>query len=286
MGSDEDRAFEVLRRNREIHVECIHKFKGNLIKEIGDGILVSFDQASAAVLCAIKLEQASKELDIQLKIGIHEGEVIFEDGDVFGDGVNIASRLQSIADPGGIYISESLQKSIRGKRNIHVKYLGKHDLKNVDYPVKTYAVQGLGLPVPVTSRIKRLFWVDWKQRKYGSILQLLLAISIIVILGRWIQNSFFSDAKTKPTLIVLPVSDFTSDTQDWFVDGVHASMVGEIQKISGIQVISDWSSRLYKNSDKPILEIATEMNANFVATASFLSIGIDLVRDFRLHYTM
>jgi len=97
MGSDEDCAFEVLRKNREIHTILIEQFKGTLIKEMGDGMLLSFDLASNAVRCAIVIQKACKSHDISLKIGIHEGEMVFEGNDVLGDGVNIASRIQEVS---------------------------------------------------------------------------------------------------------------------------------------------------------------------------------------------
>jgi len=97
MGSDEDRTFEVLRKNRKIHTKLIEQFNGSLIKEMGDGILISFDLASEAVRCAIEIQRASKSHDIPLKIGIHEVEMVFEGNDVLGDGVNIASRIQEVS---------------------------------------------------------------------------------------------------------------------------------------------------------------------------------------------
>ena len=85
MGSDEDRAFEVIKKNREIHTKLIEKFNGTLIKEMGDGMLISFNLASDAVRCAIEIQKACKQQDIPLKIGIHEGEMVFERNDVIGN---------------------------------------------------------------------------------------------------------------------------------------------------------------------------------------------------------
>jgi adenylate cyclase len=91
MGSDEDRAFELLHKNRKIHTTLIEQHDGTLIKEMGDGMLISFDQASEAVQCAIDIQQrARKELTAKIRIGIHLGDITFEGEDVFGDGVNIA----------------------------------------------------------------------------------------------------------------------------------------------------------------------------------------------------
>ena len=122
MGKDQDKALKLLRRNREIHQEVINGHNGKWLKEMGDGILARFNSATDSVQCAINIQKrAREELEGQIRIGLHLGDVTFENEDVFGDGVNIASRLQSVADPGGIYISESLQKSIRGKSDLQAK---------------------------------------------------------------------------------------------------------------------------------------------------------------------
>ena len=106
IGSDEDKAFEILQKNRDVHNELIPRFNGRIIKEMGYGILASFSTSSDAVRCAIEIQrQYEEDPDFKLRIGIYQGEVIMEDGDVFGDGVNIASRLEPLAPVGGIYIS-------------------------------------------------------------------------------------------------------------------------------------------------------------------------------------
>ena len=106
MGEDEQKAFEILRKSREIQQPIIQQFNGTWIKEIGDGVLASFPTVTEAVLCACAIQQASSQIPgLKLRIGIHQGEVVFENNDVFGDGVNIASRIQAIAAPGSIYIS-------------------------------------------------------------------------------------------------------------------------------------------------------------------------------------
>jgi len=140
MGSDEDRAFETLRKNREIQSKLIKQFNGTLIKEMGDGMLVSFELASEAVRCAIEIQKASKEQQIPLKIGIHEGEMVFEGNDVLGDGVNIASRIQDNTEAGCIMISGSVYRDIKNKTEITTKFIGEKTFKNVDEPLKVYQV--------------------------------------------------------------------------------------------------------------------------------------------------
>ena len=112
MGKDEDKAFDMLRRNHSLHQNLIKKHNGKLIKEIGDGTLASFPLASNAVRCAIEIQKSSKKQEIPLKIGIHEGEMVFAESDVLGDSVNIASRLQEEAKEGYINISSSVYRNI------------------------------------------------------------------------------------------------------------------------------------------------------------------------------
>ena len=112
------------------------------MKEMGDGILASFNTVSDAVYCAKEIQEACLgEKDLKLRIGIHLGEVVFEDEDVFGDGVNITSRLEAIAHVGGIYISESVFQNIQNKKGIETEFVKEETLKNVKHPVRIYEVK-------------------------------------------------------------------------------------------------------------------------------------------------
>jgi TolB-like protein/Tfp pilus assembly protein PilF len=240
MGSDEDKAFQVLRQNRDIQQSAIKKYHGKWLKEMGDGILSQFRSATDSVQCAINIQKHTrKELDAQIRIGIHLGDVTFENQDVFGDGVNIASRLQSIADPGGIYISESIHNAIRSQKDINSQYLGEVKLKNVNYPLKTYYIKEKGLPAPSKDRIDEL-----------------------------------TAAQRTESVVVLPFDNYTgSDELEYFVAGMHSSLIGSVGKISGMRVISKTTSNAYKDTEKSIPEIASELSVNTVIEASVLSLG-------------
>ncbi len=141
MGENEEKAFQLLQQNRSLHKPIIEKHHGNLIKEIGDGLLVSFFSALDAVQCAKELQNLIiDDPDHNLKIGIHLGDVTFSDNDVFGDGVNVASRMEALGKSGSILISEAVYSNIKNKVEIETVFIGEADLKNVEAPVKVYHV--------------------------------------------------------------------------------------------------------------------------------------------------
>jgi len=145
MGNDEQKAFELLRKNREIQRPVIEEFGGRWIKELGDGILASFSSVSSAVNAAIKIQEACfNSKTFELRIGIHQGEVVFENDDIFGDAVNIASRLQAIAPPAGIFVSESVQRDLSNKNDIRTEFVRVENLKNVKDPIRVYQIFSAG----------------------------------------------------------------------------------------------------------------------------------------------
>ena len=133
MGKDSDKALELIRISKEIQKPLVEKHNGKWLKEMGDGAMAQFSTALDAVNCSIEIQKTARgELDAKLRIGIHLGDITIENDDVYGDGVNVASRLESIADAGGIYISDNIEKAIQGQTNVQAKYLGEVKLKNVD----------------------------------------------------------------------------------------------------------------------------------------------------------
>ncbi|MFC2123478.1 adenylate/guanylate cyclase domain-containing protein [Bacteroidota bacterium] len=274
MGSDQDKAFQLLRKNREIQQQLIKEHSGVLLKEMGDGILAQFNSATDAVQCAIEIQKrAREELEGKIRIGIHLGDVTFENEDVFGDGVNIASRLQSVTDPGGIYISESTQKAIRGRSDIQTRYLGEFNLKNVDYPVRTYCVQGEGLPVPSSAKIKKLTRRSLAERVLGSIYTYIILL-LLVSIGWWIRKEFFVDKSAISSVIFLPFDNYTnSDTLDYLFAGMHDALIGEAGKISAWQVKSKTTANAFRNADKSITDIASEINIDAAVETSVSCFG-------------
>ena len=155
MGTDEDKALKLLDKNSSIQRPIIEKFHGTFLKEIGDGILASFPNVYEAVQCAEKIIESTRvDPDLALRIGIHEGEVIFKEGDVYGDGVNIASRIQALAIPDSIFISEGVYDEIKNKKDVKTKPLGAFKLKNVSKAIEIYAITNPGLKVPEADDIQ------------------------------------------------------------------------------------------------------------------------------------
>ncbi|WP_297692821.1 adenylate/guanylate cyclase domain-containing protein [uncultured Eudoraea sp.] len=225
MGSDSKKALELVSDNRALQKPLIEQYGGKWLKEMGDGVLASFTSAYNAVKCAITIQQqANEHLTNKIRIGIHLGDVTLEEDDVFGDGVNIASRLESIADPGGIYISDSVHTSIRGNSDILSIYLGEVQLKNVSERIRTHAIIGEGLPLPSKTKVKKLFNSVTKPRSvFRSVPLYGVLISVLIIGSLLLWNNFFNkNINNIQSLAVLPFSNHTGDsTQEYLASGMH-----------------------------------------------------------------
>ena len=194
MGENTSRALQLLQKSKEIQKPLVETYHGQWLKEMGDGVLAKFSTATDAVACALEIQRASRaDFEATFRIGTHLGEITLENGDVFGDGVNVASRLEAIADPGGIYVSESIEKAIRGQMKIDLKFLGEKQLKNVDYGVRIYAVQGVGLPIPgseqQTTKIEQNTSTGKKFKWLALVACVLLVLSWSIYLLKTLNSS-------------------------------------------------------------------------------------------------
>jgi len=231
MGDDEQKAFELLKKNRQLQRPIIEKFNGTWIKEIGDGVLASFHTVTDAVMCAIEIQQACEKIDdLKLRIGIHLGEVVFEDNDVFGDGVNIASRLQALAPIGGTWISESVYKNVSNKKEIITKFIREEHLKNVKEPIRIYEVICSGVDANANeSKNKDL----------------------------------------EKSIAVLPFVDMSpAHDQEYLGDGLAEELINLLSQIKELKVAGRTSSFSFKKKDVDIKTIGKALNANTILEGS------------------
>jgi len=274
MGSDEKKAFEFLKKNRRIHWRLIKKYRGRWLKEMGDGILASFTSNIDAVMCALSIQKAAQEVKIPLRIGIHQGDVIFEKKDVLGDGVNIASRIQGVADTYGIVISETVFNDIKNKDGLETESLGPQSLKGVKSSVGIYKVSChdnniLDYSIDTGELIQPL-GLGRTPIIVGILIIAFLAYALYYFLPRIINPQ----SELGKSVLVLPFDNYTgSDTLEYFVAGMHNALIGDIGKISALRVISKTTANAYKDSDKSIPEIAAEQDVGAVIEASVLCFG-------------
>jgi len=161
MGADEETAIRVVSRSREVQKDFVREFEGQWLQEIGDGVMCSFESAVRAVSCAFEIQRALRDdPDLNLAIGIHVGDVVFRKTaigyDVFGDAVNVAARVQSVAGAGGITISERVYDDMRNRKGMEFEFIGEKQLKNVNRPIRIYNVidrEALGDAPPPKPRI-------------------------------------------------------------------------------------------------------------------------------------
>ena len=270
MGSDEEKAFEVLRKNKNIHKPFIAKYKGKWLKEMGDGILASFDTASDAVRCAGEIQNKAIKEGIRLRIGIHTGEVVFKGNDVLGDGVNVASRLEDLAEEGQIFISDSVYKDIKNKAGITADFIDERTLKNVEEPIKIYKAyyQPAELKEPDADQIQKRL-----QKNFSYYLISGLLITIIIILV-WYNLPDRLTTVTEKSIVVLPFKNDSPDQEnEYFCNGMMEEILTNLQKISDLRVKSRTSAEKYRYRTDDVTDIGKELNVAFVLEGSVRKIN-------------
>ena len=240
MSRDEQKAMQLLQKNRDIQNSLAEKHTGELLKEIGDGTLLCFHSAFDAVQCAIELQQSCKELpELVLRIGIHLGDVLFEHGDVFGDGVNVASRIEPFAHAGGICISEQVFQMIQNKPGWEAEFIGEKKLKNVERPVGIYAISERNSPSS----------------------------------GHKSQSLEQPDFNIK-SIAVLPFTNMSNDTeQAYFCDGLTEDILNNLTCVDDLQVVSRTSSFALKGKNQDIREIGLALGAQNIVDGSVRKAG-------------
>lgn len=268
MGQDESHALEIIRRNRCIQKPLVEKHNGKWIKEMGDGVLARFNSALDAVNCAREIQlNTGDQFDAKLRIGIHIGDITFENGDVFGEGVNIAARLESIAEPGSIFISDSVYNAIKSRSNIPAGYIGEKFLKNVKDPVRVYSIKE-GEFAENKSTVSRNLILKGKYKYLISAVILIMSVIAVIWRNGWgISDKISNDI----TLAVLPIESINKDTTDqYLVEGLTEELIRSLGKIVSISVINPISVMRYLGSVQSVTEVRRDLkDANYLIKGTF-----------------
>lgn len=239
MQQNEQAAKDKRRRLKDVLETSVTAHHGKILEYVGDGALSIFNSAIDSVNCAVEIQRTlQQDPKVDLRIGIHTGDISIEDGAIYGDGVNLASRIESLAVPGSIFISEKVFDEIKNQENLKAREMGYFEFKNVLKPVRVFALDSSGLVVPARDALK---------------------------------------GKTKqPTnrLAVLPFVNMSTDPEnEYFSDGITEELLNAITKVDGLQVTARTSSFAFKGKNKDIREIGIQLNVDRILEGSVRKSG-------------
>jgi TolB-like protein/class 3 adenylate cyclase len=248
MGADEEGTLARLKAVRKATVDpAIASHRGHIVKTTGDGILIEFASAVDAVRNAIEVQRRLAEQNaavpqdqrIEFRIGIHVGDIIFDDNDIFGDGVNIAARLEGIAEPGGVCISDDAYRQVRGKVEIAYDDMGPQPLKNIAEPMRAWRVRLTG---QTPSAVKS---------------------------GSSVSQTRALPLPDKPSIAVLPFQNMSGDPeQEYFADGMVEDIITALSHFKALFVIARNSSFTYKGRAVDVKQIGRELGVRYVLEGS------------------
>jgi adenylate cyclase len=279
MGADEARMLRLLETHNQLIHQAVSEHHGHVIKSTGDGFLVEFPSVVHAVQCAQRLQvrlrasNADKEHAEQLhiRIGVHLGDIVVHQGDVQGDGVNIAARLQPLAEPDTICISQKVYEEVAKKLPLGtVVPIGKPKLKNIAQRFPAYVL----FPEPPkglwqTMRVHRLKLKPWQRTgQVGLLLVLLLGVGV---LGRQVYQPAPASLPLpdKPSIVVLPFTNMSGDPgQEYFSDGLTEDLITNLSKFSGLFVIARNSAFTYKGKAVKVQEVSQDLGVRYVLEGS------------------
>jgi TolB-like protein/class 3 adenylate cyclase len=246
MGTDEEGTLRQLKADRkEIVDPKITEHRGRIVKTTGDGMLVEFVSVVDAVRCAVDIQRAMAErnvgipadLRIEFRIGINVGDIIFDGDDIFGDGVNVAARLEALADAGGIMVSSVVHDQVRDKLSFGFESLGEQTVKNITRPVGVHRIH---LAEQVTA--------DKSTTAVGRVERM---------------------ASDRPSIAVLPFVNMSGDTeQEYFADGITEDIITALSKLRWLFVIARNSSFVYKGKAVDIKRVARDLGVRYVLEGS------------------
>jgi adenylate cyclase len=257
---------------------------GRVVKRTGDGILIEFRSVVDAVRCGIEVQNSmvernaglSPERRIEFRVGVHLGDVVEEsDGDLMGDGVNIAARLEGIAKPGAICLSEDAYRQVKRRLDLAVSDLGPTQLKNIAEPVRVYALE-VGKP----AQAKPIKPAAPGQRSIFVPLAAGIMALIVIAGGSWYflganrtatvtSNASITPAVAHLSIVVLPFTNLSGDpSQDYFADGITENLTTDLSRIRDSFVIARNTAFTFKGKNIPVKEISKELGVRYVLEGS------------------
>jgi adenylate cyclase len=278
MQRDETHAMMVVQRHQEVMEKLVDQFKGEVLNNYGDGSLSIFPSVTGAVRCAFEMQKLFLgEPFVPLRIGIHVGEVLFQEDKVFGDGVNIASRIESLGQPGTVLFSREVLDKIENKPEFQTRPIGKFRFKNVERPLEVFALTNPEIRRPDIKSLKGKLSQEGKLKirklviPIAAVLVILIALSIVFY---WKDSPF---ADVDKSIAVLPFDNLSNDPeQEYFSDGITEDILTQLSKIGALHVISRTSVMQYKEKTKSIKDIAEELGVNYILEGSVRRSGNDL----------
>ena len=294
---DEALALDLLSEHNRLIRGVLAVHLGREIKTVGDAFLVEFDSALEAVRCAMRIQldfaqrnAANPAEPINIRIGIHLGDVVYREGDVFGDGVNIASRVQSSADAGEIRISEDVARQVTNKIEQKLLDLGVLALKNISQPIRLYAVEGFGAPQatpavvvppppsatvsanPTDSKVMPQRATSRRRLLYGAVaLVTVIAVAAAVVLNLNSKNAVIG------SVAVLPFENGSGDAAiDYLSDGISESLINKLSGLSGLRVISRTSAFSFKGKKMDPMEIGRKLGVDAIVLGTLVQRGASL----------
>jgi adenylate cyclase len=295
MGEDEEWTIRTLSAYRETMRGLIQQHRGRVVDATGDNLLAEFASVVDAVQCAVEIQQVLRAKNAMLpenrrmefRIGINLGDVIEEGDKIFGDGVNIAARLEGLAEAGGICISGSAYEQIENKLPLRYDYLGEHEVKNIAKPVRVYRAQiepGRPSEAKVKAKVKN------KNRKYLVISATVVAIIAAAVLWQfvWSPSHHISEKANlkkmafslpdKPSIAVLPFANMSEDPKkEFFSDGLTEEIITALSKSPKLFVIARNSTFTYKGKSTKVQEVSEALGVRYVLEGSVRWVG-DRVR--------
>ena len=264
-AKDENKALELLDTQKQILTPIIEEFNGTLHNRVGDGLLFTFPTVTDAVKCGIKIQKETNAVDdLNLRIGIHEGEITIKDGDALGDDVNVASRIDPFAAEGGIVISGKVQQNISSLPEFETTYVDTPKLKGVAQKVEVYCITSHGLPKTAISKVTAKLEDKSNFNIYTLTGGILTAIGIAFWIAVGVFDVSFGGKTEVPSIAIIPFDNKGDKEDEFYAFGISSDLISDITSAGLIRVagLKDIERIDYKNLSYE--ELATKLFVRFI----------------------